>query len=111
MCQTDEIHESFYDLFNLRFLTIKDKDGVRMYANIAIGAHSKPSLVHPDFQCVVVIKSSELPLTPAPFLNRFEKYYLSHSSLLETVLEALPVCLRILLRMAYAKVSAQLNVT
>ena len=105
MCETDEIHESFYDLFNQRFRSIEDpKRGVRYYTNIAIGAHSKPCRVHPNFQCVVVIKKSEVENTPAPFLNRFEKYSLSHDGLLETTLNTLPVCLAILLNTVHIKV-------
>ena len=70
MSQTDDIHESFYDLFNQRFRRIDDpSEGPRYYTNIAIGAHLKPSRVHPNFQCVVVVKKSEIDNTPAPFLN------------------------------------------
>ncbi len=106
MCQTDEIHESFYDLFNQHFRSIKDpQSGTRHYANIAIGAHSRPCRVDPHFQCMVVIKESELQDTPAPFLNRFEKYYLTHRSLLDSVFENMPPCLSILLRSVYSKVS------
>jgi hypothetical protein len=106
MCQTDEIHESFYDLFNQHFRSIKDpQSGIRHYTNIAIGAHSRPCRVDPHFQCVVVISESELQDTPAPFLNRFEKYYLTHRSLLDSVFESMPPCLSIMLRSAYSKVS------
>ena len=53
LSQTDDIHESFYDLFNQRFRRIDDPEhGARYYTNIAIGAHLKPSRVHPNFQCV-----------------------------------------------------------
>lgn len=87
MLQTDDIHESFYDLFNRRFKRIDDPvTGTRLYANIAIGAHLKPCRVDPKFQCVVAIKKSELDQTPAPFLNRFEKYYITHKDVLESVL-------------------------
>ena len=105
MCQTDEIHESFYDLFNQRFRCINvPKKGRRCYANIAIGAHSKPCLVHPRFHCVVVVKKSGLKDMPAAFLSRFEKYYLSHNSLLETTLDSLPSCFSHLLRCVRQKV-------
>ena len=94
MSQTDDIHESFYDLFNQRFRRIDDPDhGPRYYTNIAIGAHLKPSRVHPDFQCVVVVKKSEVADTPPPFLNRFEKYLISHSSLLDQALQKLRPCI------------------
>ena len=105
MCQTDGIHESFYDLFNQRFRTLKDpKHGIRFYANMAIGAHSKPCRVNPEFQCLVIIRQSELKHTPAPFLNRFEKYFLSHKILYQNVIGSLPPCLQTILTAAYNKV-------
>ena len=105
MSQTDDIHESFYDLFNQHFRRIDDpEDGPRYFANIAIGAHSKPSRVHQNFQCIVVVKESEIPFTPAPFLNRFEKYFISHSNLLELVLDDLPPCLRVVVESVHKKV-------
>ena len=109
MSQTDEIHESFYDLFNQRFRSIEDpKHGVRFYANIAIGAHSKPCRVDPKFQCVVVVKESDIDKTPAPFLNRFEKYRLTHRELLLTVQQSLPPCLHIFFEMVSTTVSSNL---
>ena len=104
MTQTDDIHESFYDLFNQRFRRIDDpQEGTRYYTNIAIGAHTKPSRVDPNFQCVVVIKKSEVKNTPAPFLNRFEKYCITHHSLLEEALFHLPPCIRIIVEAAMEK--------
>ena len=105
MTQTDDIHESFYDLFNQRFRKIDDpKGGAHYYTNIAIGAHLKPSRVNPNFQCVVVVKKSEVKNTPAPFLNRFEKYLITHHSLLEEALHRLPPCIRIIVEAAMEKV-------
>ena len=106
MSQTDDIHESFYDLFNQRFRRIDDPEhGPRYYTNIAIGAHLKPCRVHTDFQCVVVVRQSEVELTPAPFLNRFEKYCISHAMLLSTALRQLPPCLRVLVENTRVKVN------
>ena len=106
MSQTDDIHESFYDLFNQRFRRIDDAEkGPRYYTNIAIGAHLKPSRVHPNFQCVVVVKKSEVKHTPAPFLNRFEKYLISYSSLLDTAFNRMPPCMAIVVKTAMEKVS------
>ena len=105
MSQTDDIHESFYDLFNQRFRRIDDpQQGPRYYTNIAIGAHLRPCRVHPNFQCVVVVKKSEVKDTPAPFLNRFEKYCVTHTTLLETALAPLPPCLKIMIAAAKDKV-------
>ena len=108
MSQTDDINESFYDLFNQRFRRIDDPDhGPRYYTNISIGAHLKPSRVHPNFQCVVVVKKSEVEKKSIPdaFLNRFEKYLISHGSLLEMMLQKLPPCLSLIISAAKEKVS------
>ena len=113
MTQTDDIHESFYDLFNQHFRKIDDpRWGTRYYANIAIGAHMKLCHVHPNFQCVVVIKKSEVQNTPAPFLNRFEKYCITHRSLLKEALSHLPPCFRIIIETAMekARIVYQINV-
>lgn len=105
MSQTDDIHESFYDLFNQHFRRIDDpQGGPRYYTNISIGAHHKPCRVHPKFQCVVVVKQSEVKNTPAPFLNRFEKYHISHRNILDTVLEKIPPCVKIIIVAAMEKV-------
>ena len=106
MSQTDDIHESFYDLFNQHFRRIDDPEGgPRYFTNIAIGAHLKPSRVDQNFQCIVVVKESEIKNTPAPFLNRFEKYYISHTNLLNLVLKELPPCLKVIINVVYKKVS------
>ena len=111
MTQTDDIHESFYDLFNQRFRKIDvPQEGARYYTNIAIGAHLKPSRVDPNFQCVVVVKKSEVRDTPAPFLNRFEKYCITHRSLLETALSHLPPCIKIIMEAAMEKVGKKMVV-
>ena len=103
--QTDDIHESFYDLFNQRFRRIDDlKEGPRYYTNIAIGAHLRPSRVHPNFQCVEVVKKSEIVNTPAPFLNRFEKYLITHQTMLETALNQMPSSVSAMIKAAVDKV-------
>lgn len=106
MCQTDGIHESFYDLFNRRFHRIDANTGPRYFANIAIGAHIKPCRVHQDFECVVVVKESDLANVPQPFLNRFEKYRLSHNIVLDASLNSLPPALAELLRAVMKKVKS-----
>ena len=108
LSQTDDIHESFYDLFNQRFRRINDpelKQGARYYANIAIGSHSKPCRVDPNFQCVVVMKKSEVMTTPGPFLNRFEKYLISHESLLQSMLQHFPPYMATMIQAVKEKVS------
>ena len=106
MSQTDDIHESFYDLFNQNFRRIDDpKSGPRYFTNIAIGAHLKPSRVDQNFQCIVVVKESEIKNTPAPFLNRFEKYFISHTNLLSVITDELPPCLKVIIDVVYKKVN------
>ena len=93
--QTDDINESFYDLFNQHFRRIDDPNfegGKRYYANIAIGSHSKPCRVDPKFQCIMHMRQSEIKDAPAPFLNRFEKFLVSQDDLLQIALDALPPC-------------------
>ena len=78
-----EISSSFYDVFNRHFDVISEEDKVRKktcyryFANIAVGSLSQPCLVSPNFRLIVHLPQSALRRTPAPFLNRFEKYYLS----------------------------------
>ena len=127
LSQADEIHENFYDMFNQRFMCVTrvkqhlhgedekvksksdDSEGELpleklFYTNVAMGAHVKPSRVDPAFQCIVVIKQSDVANTPAPFLNRFEKYTLSHKIMLEDLLQSYPSRLKKLLENALDKV-------
>lgn len=52
-----------------------------LFANIAIGTVIKPARVSPSFNCAVIISNSEKFKTEKAFLNRFEKYDLSHEVL------------------------------
>ena len=102
---TDAVRECFYDLLNQRFVCIEDSThGKRFYANVVIGSCARPALIHPYFQCVVVIKDSDLPHTPATFLSQFEKYSLSHQLLLSDLLNNFPPILRELVYAAKDKV-------
>ena len=73
------IYSSLYDLFNQNF-TIVGKS--RRYCRVALGAEFNPRcLVHENFKAVVFLDNDKNTLvsTDAPFLNRFEKHYLSLS--------------------------------
>ena len=77
------------------------------YAQIAIGAQVKPCQIDPNFQCLVIVKESELvdpSITPSPYLNRFEKYALSHEILLKNLLDSLDCNLKTLCNSVIKKV-------
>ena len=103
--QAEEIQESFYDLFNQRFTCIKTVSGDKIYTHIAIGTIIKPTRVDPSFNCVMVLSSSEVKTTPKPFLNRFEKYAISHEVLFNEVLSTCPFNVKNLLIYIKDKVS------
>jgi hypothetical protein len=85
LSQTESVNESFYDLFNQRFQAVTGRDGtVSLYANIAVGGISRRSLVKPEFECVIHVKESDMQQMPAPFLNRFEKFRLTISDVLQS---------------------------
>lgn len=84
LSRTDSVNESFYDLFNQNFRRVKNRDGKeQLFANIAVGGISRRCPVSTTFQCVVHVSTKELPLLPAPFLNRFEKFRLSPKAVLQ----------------------------
>ena len=108
LSQTNEINESFYDLFNLRYRCIDDPNQGRLYyANVAIGAYIKPCPVNPKFQCIVLLHESDVPTLPAPFLNRFEKYYITYDNVLESALRKLPYGWTSLIQAARMKVKVE----
>jgi len=72
------IQTNFYELFNKYFVSAIGNDQTRQYyANLAIGSHSRPCRVHPDFQVIISISQEEFNNAPAPFCSRFEKYLFS----------------------------------
>ena len=81
MVDFDEILDGFYDLLNLRFQRIQANGRVSFAATVAAGSYSVLAPVDPRFQLVVCIRAKDLALTPLPFLNRFEKFYLGPGDL------------------------------
>lgn len=105
MDQTEDIHESFYDLFNLRFRWIEDSHGAtQFYTNVASGAHIKPCRVHQNFQCLILLKEADVPDTPSPFLNRFEKFRITHEGILAAALDQLPQGFKAVVKTSIEKV-------
>jgi hypothetical protein len=95
LSQTEELNESFYDLFNQNFRCFEKNGKTLYFANIAAGGISRPSQIHPEFCCVVHVPVSRLTTVPAPFLNRFEKFRLSVQDALEARCQSLPNLLQI----------------
>ena len=65
----------------------RDELDYQYFANVAIGSYSRPCIVHRNFKVIVHLPESVLKTTPFPFLNRFEKYYLSIEDALEATLQ------------------------
>ncbi len=83
------IHSHFYDVFNRHFKVVQGSDGSSQhFANISIGSFSRPCVVNPNFQIVVILPATELNRTPLPFLNRFEKYTLTSHDVFASMQEA-----------------------
>jgi hypothetical protein len=110
MFQTDKIHESFYELFNQRFLILDDPEkGLRLFTKISIGAHTKPCRVNSKFQCIVIIKKSQLKNTPQAFLSRFEKFFFSYNVLYNSIFVHRPPNLQKIATYLYDKMLILIN--
>ena len=95
----------------MRYRCIDDPSQGRLYyANVAIGAYLKPCPVNPKFQCVVLLQETEVHNMPAPFLNRFEKYRITYTNILESALQKLPHGWRSLMNAAKEKVSYTITI-
>ena len=107
LSQTNEINESFYDLFNLRYRCIDDPEQGRLYyTNVAVGPYIKPCRVDRNFQCIVLLQEDQLPLMPEPFLNRFEKYRITYTNMLDSAMRELPYRWRSLMQTVTVKVGS-----
>ncbi|GAM18351.1 hypothetical protein SAMD00019534_015260 [Acytostelium subglobosum LB1] len=72
------IDSCFYEVFNRHFTLLTAADGtVQFMANVSFGTNSIYCTVHPNFKLIVHLPESKLQHTQAPWLNRFEKYYIS----------------------------------
>lgn len=97
LSRSEPVHESFYDLFNRNFRSLRNRDGALiLYSDIAIGGVSRRSKVHPDFERIVHVRASDVPNLPAPFLSRFEKYRIDIQSIRRYYTKQLPNAARIL---------------
>jgi hypothetical protein len=87
MKNLDELYGSLYDLFNQKYTKMEGRD----YCFLYYGESKQRVYVHPKFKCLVILagqnedKTQDIELTqPAPFLNRFEKFYVKIPNLLST---------------------------
>ena len=72
-------YASLYDLFNQRFTYIKNQK----YAEISLGEVSNSAFVNNGLKIIVFIREDAVKEQDPPFLNRFEKYYISLDNLLD----------------------------
>ena len=70
---------SLYDLLNQRFNYIKNQK----YAEITLGEVTNSAFVNKDLKIIVLIREEAVKMQDPPFLNRFEKYYISFDDILD----------------------------
>ena len=72
-------YASLYDLFNQRFSIIRNKK----FIEISLGEVTNTALVNDNLKIIVFIREEAVKMQDPPFLNRFEKYYISFDNLLD----------------------------
>ena len=80
------MYSSLYDVLNKHYTGIETGGQLAFYANIGIGAYSRPCRVHEDSRIVVYMALHDLPSVERPFIARFETYRLSVFDVLEEAL-------------------------
>jgi hypothetical protein len=88
MKNLDALYGSLYDLFNQKYMRMGEQQMCFLY----YGESKQKVVVHDKFKCVVIQNSLTQATKedierkqPAPFLNRFEKFFVRISSLLDAV--------------------------
>ena len=88
MKNLDGLYGSLYDLFNQKYTVVEGQKSCFLY----YGESKQKVNVHDNFKCIVIIPTNpsgkdakeDIELKqPAPFLNRFEKFYVRIASLLQ----------------------------
>jgi hypothetical protein len=74
----NSVQTSLYDLLNKSYQTIRNKN----YCRISVGHYNPKCFVHPNFNCILNIMEDRLLDVDPPFLNRFEKHYLTFDQFL-----------------------------
>ena len=67
-------------MFNQRFTYIKNQK----YAEISLGEVSNSTFVNNNLKIIVFIREDAVKEQDPPFLNRYEKYYISFDNLLDS---------------------------
>ena len=74
MRRMNHLYDSLYDLFNQNFA----RSGRKKFCRIALSAIYNPRcFVHDQFFCVILLNGLDVNTSDPPFLNRFEKHYIS----------------------------------
>ncbi|KAF2078193.1 hypothetical protein CYY_000483 [Polysphondylium violaceum] len=80
LVNTEVIDPCFYELFNRYFILMpsREANGRTMFlSNVSFGSHSIHFEVHPKFKVLIHMPLSRIPHVQTPWINRFEKFYLS----------------------------------
>jgi len=84
LVNTEVIDPCFYELFNRYFILMpsREANAKTMYlSNVSFGTHSIHFEVHPKFKVLIHMPLSRIGQVQTPWINRFEKYYLSIDAL------------------------------
>ena len=75
----EDLYPSLYDLFNQSFVLC----GGRRRCRIALGDFYSPNcVVHPNFNCIILMDEAQMQHEDSPFLNRFEKHFVRVNNIL-----------------------------
>ncbi|RIA99608.1 hypothetical protein C1645_849990 [Glomus cerebriforme] len=78
------IYGSLYDLWNQNYIVVGNKENVKYFTRVALGAYANPMLyVSPNFKCILVMDEKKLVNADPPLLNRFEKQKMSINDALD----------------------------
>ncbi|EGC39105.1 hypothetical protein DICPUDRAFT_45417 [Dictyostelium purpureum] len=88
MVNTSIIDQCFYDVFNRYFITLSSADNeTSLWATISFGTHTAHQKVHPNFKIIVLQPLSNIKNVQLPWLNRFEKYFVTTETYIRYFLE------------------------
>ncbi|EPY18145.1 hypothetical protein STCU_10157 [Strigomonas culicis] len=79
----DLIYENFYNLFNKNYMVTLSNGKKEYRAEVAMNNSTHLIPVLPSFHTVVHVTLDQLAQLPAPFLDRFEKYYITPADMLQ----------------------------